>query len=333
MRFVSVAGRCAVAFVATLAIADVLVRLFFPDLDRLVPNFSAAYLGRTIARIGDERRLVVLGDSVLWGYRVRARESAASIIGAAGVPTVNLAFEGGSLPNTYALLRLMQRAGVRPRAVVFNVNLKEFNPADSAYATLYPAVETTAWPALTAAERSLLRRTQADSFESRASAWLSSVWALYALRGDVRGAVFGEADAATAVARHVNRLSGETSRAERLHAATADRFLGTYDLSALTGANVEVAYLRATAALLRRERIRGIAVLTPVNHELLHAFIDVPEYERQRRYVRAILERDGVRVVDYDRAFAAADFFDNDHLTAEGNRKLAAMLERHIRDL
>ena len=334
MRFISVTGRCAVAFIATLAIADGLVRVFFPNLDRLVPNFSAAYLDRTIARIGDGRRLVVLGDSVLWGYRVRARESAVSIIAAAGVPTVNLAFEGGSLPNTYAVLRLMQRAGVRPRAVLFNVNLKEFNPADSAYETLYPAVETSVWSALTPAERRLLHRTQSDSFEARASAWLSRVWALYALRNDLRGAVFGEADAATAVAQHVNRLSGEAARAERMHAPTEDRFLGTYDLSALTGANVEVAYLRATVALLRRERIPGIAVFTPVNHELLHAFIDVPEYERQRRYVRAVLERDGVRVVDYDRAFEAADFFDNDHLTAQGNRKLAVMLEQHVlRDL
>lgn len=332
MRFVSVAGRCAAAFVVTLAIADVLVRFLFPDLDRLAPTFSSAYLERAIARIGADR-LVVLGDSVMWGYRVRSRESAAAIIAAAGVPTVNLAFEGGSLPNTFAVLKLMERAGVRPRAVLFNVNLKEFNPADSAYGTLYPAVERSAWPELTAPQRRLLRRTQTDTFESRTGAWVSRVWALYALRDDLRGALFGEADAATAFARQVNRFSGETARAERRHAPAADRFLGTYDLSELTDANVEVAYLRATAALLRRERIPGIAVLTPVNHQLLHAYIDVPEYERQRRYVRAILERDGVRVVDYDRAFEAADFFDNDHLTAAGNRKFAARLAPHVRDL
>jgi hypothetical protein len=334
VRFVSVAGRCAAAFVATLAVADVLVRLYFPALDRFAPNFSAAYLNRTIAHIGTDQRLVVLGDSVLWGYRLPARESAASIIDAGGVPTVNLAFEGGSLPNTYAMLRLMQRAGVRPRAVLFNVNLKQFNPADSAYDTLYPAVETGAWPALSTPEQRLLRRTQSDSFEGRASAWLSRTWALYALRNDLREAVFGAADAATAVERGVNRLSGEAARGERLHVPAPDRFLGTYDLSALTDANVEVAYLRGTASLLRRQRIPAVALLTPVNHRLLHRFIDVPEYERQRRYVRAILEHNGVRVVDYDRAFAAADFLDNDHLTAQGNRKLAAMLKRTVlRDL
>lgn len=333
MRFVSVAARCAVAFLATLALADVLVRLFFPALDRLDPNFSAAYLNRAIARIGSDR-LVVLGDSVLWGYRLRASESAASIVGASGIPTVNLAFEGGSLPNTYAVLRLMQRAGVRPRAVLFNVNLKEFNPADSAYDRLSPAVETSVWPALSAGEQRLLRRTQSDAFEARATASLSRAWALFALRNDLRGALFGEADAVTAVRRTVNRLSGETARAERLHVPTPDRFLGTYDLSALTGANVEVAYLRATAALLRRERIPAVAVLTPVNHRLLHELIDVPAYEAQRRYLRAILEQQGVRVVDYDHAFAAADFFDNDHLTAPGNRKFAAMLRRGaLRDL
>ena len=334
MRFVSVAGRCAVAFIATLVLADALVRIFFPALERLDPNFSSAYLQRTIARIGGAHPVVVLGDSVLWGYRLRARESAASIIAAGGVPTVNLSFEGGSMPNTYAVLRLMERAGARPKAVLFNVNLKEFNPADSAYDTLYPGVESTAWSVLSPEEQKLLRRTRTDSFEARADAWLSRVWALYALRSDLRGAVFGEADAVTALKRTVNRMSGEASRAEALHAPTPERFVGTYDLSELTDANVEVRYLHATVALLQRERIRGIAILTPVNHRLLHDYVDVPEYERQRRYVRTILERGGVRVVDYDRAFAAADFLDNDHLTARGNRKLASMLERDaLRDL
>jgi hypothetical protein len=311
VRFISVVARCAAAFLATLVLADVLVRLFFPALDRLDPNFS-----------------------VLWGYRLRASESAASIIGAGGIPTVNLAFEGGNLPNTYAVLRLMERSGVRPRAVLFNVNLKVFNPADAAYDRLFPAVETSAWPALSAAEQRLLRRTRSDTFEARASASLSRAWALFGLRDDLRDTLFGGADAVTAVRDGVHRLSGETARAERLHVPAPDRFLGTYDLSALTDANVEVAYLRATAALLRRARIPAVAVLTPVNHRLLHDVVDVPAYGAQRRYLRAILERDGVRVLDYDGAFAAADFFDNDHLTASGNRKLAAMLRRQgLRDL
>jgi hypothetical protein len=330
VRFVSVAGRCAVAFIATLALADALVRLFFPALDRVEPNFSAAYLDRAIAHIGNGQRLVVLGDSVLWGYRVRSRESAVSIAATGGIPTVNLAFEGGSMPNTYAVLRLMQRAEVRPRAVLFNVNLKEFNPADSAYATLYPAVESGAWPVLSRAERRSLHRTASDSFEARAAGLVSRAWTLYALRNDLRGVVFGAADAVTAVENGVGRLSGETARAERLHVATPERFLGTYDLSPLNENNVEVAYLRATASLLRRERIPSVAILTPVNHRLLHDFIDVPEYEQQRAFVRKILEQNGVRVVDYDRAFAADDFFDNDHLTVQGNRKFAASLQRDI---
>ena len=39
-----------------------------------------------------------------------------------------------------------------------------------------------------------------------------------------------------------------------------------------------------------------------------------------------MLERAGIRVLDLDAAFRADEFIDNDHLTAEGNARLARLL-------
>lgn len=330
MRFVALLARAGLTFLLTLALIDVAVRAFFPPLPRLATNFSAAYLDRTIARI-TPRDDVVLGDSVLWGYRLPASASAVALLAKRGVPLVNLSFEGGSMANTYALLKLMELRRIRPHAVVFNVNVKEFNAADSAYRTLYPGVERAVWDALSPAQRGRLKPTQtAASFDGRADARLSGIWALYGMRSDVRELLFGQADAVTAVKAVVNELSGESARADAAHAPTPDRFLGTYDLAPLVDSNVEVAFLHDTVAQLDAMHLPALAILTPANHTLLHDYIDVPEYDAQLRYIGDILRRGGVRVANYDRAFPSSDFIDNDHLTAAGNAKLAQMLSRDL---
>ena len=329
MRFLALLARTGVTFLLTLALIDVAVRAFFPPLPRLATNFSAAYLDRTIERI-TPRDDVVLGDSVLWGYRLPASASAVSLLAKRGVPVVNLSFEGGSMANTYALLKLMELRHIQPHAVVFNVNVKEFNAADSAYRTLYPGVERAVWGTLSPAQRDRLKPTQTTSFDGRVDARLSGIWALYGMRSDVRELLFGQADAVTAVKSVVNDLSGETARADAAHAPTPDRFLGTYDLAPLTDANVEVAFLHDTVAQLNAMHLSALAILTPANHTLLHDYIDVPEYEAQLRYLGDILRRGGVRVVNYDRAFPSSDFLDNDHLTVAGNAKLAQQLARDL---
>ena len=81
-----------------------------------------------------------------------------------------------------------------------------------------------------------------------------------------------------------------------------------------------------TIALLARDHIPAIAILTPTNHTLLHEFIDVPEYEKNLAFTHKLLASGGVRVIDLDKAFKAAEFIDNDHLTAAGNQRLAGTL-------
>ena len=240
----------------------------------------------------------------------------------------NLSFEGGSPANTYAMLRLLEAKGVRPALVVFNVNQKEFNPADSAYQKLHPSLEALAAPLLTAEEAAELTPTvKRDRFEAALDDAISAHWQFYALRSDIREALFSNLDAAHALDDALQTLSGAKARTEAMHRPTPDRFEGTYDLSPLDAQNVSVRFLRKTAELLAQERIPAIAILTPTNHALLHEYIDAPEYAKNLAYVRTMLEGHGVLVIDLDREFKAAEFIDNDHLTAAGNQHLAEILQ------
>jgi len=315
--------------VFALALVDAVVRVAFPVLPRLEDNFSAAYLARIIQRGEPADRTVFLGDSVLWGYRLPADDAAPTLLAKRGFRISNLSFEGGSMVNTYALLRLLQAENVRPLAVVFNVNVKEFNSADSAYRTLYPGLETLAWTDLAPDERAMLVSTQKQTLDASIDRALSQVWALYGLRADLRELLFGHVDAVTALQDAIENASGKNARTDAAHIPTADRFEGTYDLSPLTQDNIEVIFLHKTIALLHAWGVPAIAILTPTNHTLLHDYIDVPEYQDQLAYLTHIL-RPSVRVLDYDRTFPAQQFLDNDHLTAAGNRRFAQMLAPYL---
>ena len=227
----------------------------------------------------------------------------------------------------------MQVRGVRPKAVVFNVNLKEFNPADSAYRTLYPAVEQTVWNDLSGDERAQLKRTRADTVDARIDAFFDRVWALYGLRVDIRERLFGAVDASTALVNAQHVLSGEAQREAQAHRPTAERFMATYDLEPIDASNTGVIFLRKALDLLRAERIPVLVILTPTNHGLLKESIDGPEYAANRSFLEHIARTGGAQVLDYDRAFAQAEFIDNDHLTAEGNTKLARLLAPALRRL
>jgi lysophospholipase L1-like esterase len=329
MRLLRALATTGLVFVVLLAALDVAVGAWFPRFERVSDNFSTAYLQREVARMAREPRAVVFaGDSVLWGYKLPASASAPALLARAGVPVRNLAFEGGSPANTYALLQLLLAAGVHPRAVVFNINQKEFSPADSAYRTLHPSLAALADPLLSPADRALLATPPAPkrAFEARLDAWIASVWHLYALRSDLREALFGEVDAAHALDGLVQRASGAQARSDAAHRPTPDRFEGTYDLSPLDAQNVSLHFLRETLALLAQQHIPAVAILTPTNHRLLHEFIDAPEYRRNLAYVRNVAESGGARVLDLDARFPAGEFIDNDHLNAAGNRRLADAL-------
>jgi lysophospholipase L1-like esterase len=330
MRFLVFVGKVAIAMVLALGLADLALRAFWPNDLRLDENFSAPLLTRIIARDDLQKRIVFLGDSALWGYGLDAQDAVPSLLAARGFPVENLSYEGGSIANTYALLRILLAHGVRPRMIVFNVNLKEFSPGDSAYRTLYPAVEQLAWPDLTPPERQRLDRKAKTTLDARFDRRIGSVWMLYGMRSDIREKIFGAADASTALDDRIHALSGEAQREARAHVPTADRFLGTYDLAPLDNENVEVFFLRRLCELVKIANLRAVAILTPTNHTLLHEYIDSPDYAAQLAYVTEMMENAGLTVLDDDRRFAAKDFLDNDHLTADGNVLWATQLAREL---
>jgi lysophospholipase L1-like esterase len=324
-------ARTIFAALLMLAIVDVSFRNAFPTLPRFAPDFSGPYLAREMRALVQRRPIVVLGDSALWGYGVSPQRSAVGILHASDARWTDLAFEGGSPANTYAMLRLLRAARVRPQAIVFNANLKEFASADPAYATLAPAVEEDASASLAAAERARLVSSQAQTFDARADRAIGRLWALYGMREDLRAALFGAPDAAHALLRALQSFDGTAARVARAAPLEPERFEGTYDLTPLGPANVSAYFLARAATLAVTFGVPCYAILTPTNHALLHTFIDSPEYEAQLRYERRILEASGVRVLDYDRTFAAADFIDNDHLTEAGNAALAERLAADVR--
>jgi hypothetical protein len=324
------AGRTAATALLAFFALNLAFSAFFPMFPRLEDNFSEAYLAREVRALAAIRPIVVLGDSVLWGYRLPVEQAAVTQLRRRDARWVNLAYEGGSAANTFAMLRVLQRAGVAPRALVFNVNLKEFNSADSAYDKLYPGVERLAWPALSADERAKLEPVTAQTPDARLDRAVEALWPLYAMRADLREAIFSNSDAGHALQGAFEAWNGTAARKAAAHRPTPDKFEGTYDLSPLDETNTGVFFLKRTAQAARAARVPAFAILTPANHRLLHDYIDVPEYRAQLRFVTRLLHAYGVRVLDYDRAFAPDEFLDNDHLTAAGNAHLARLLARDV---
>lgn len=184
-------AKVALSAIVVLALVDVLFVAAFPRLSRLNTDFSAAYLDRELSLLSGTHPITVPGDSALCGYGVAAHESAVALLARkTRKPWINLSYEGGSPANTYAMLRILQRYGVRPRAVVFNVNLKEFNPDDSAYQRLYPAVEALIWPTLAPAERDRLKAAVGKDIETHLTLGLESIWWMYGMREDLRETLF-----------------------------------------------------------------------------------------------------------------------------------------------
>ncbi len=319
---------CIPVALAVLAIVDAAVLAWHPHPARLPEQFSSAYLERYIDDGRDARPVVVLGDSVLWGYRLTAERTAASLLAraVAPVPVMNLSYEGGSSVNSYFMLRDVLARGVRPRLVVLGINSKETNPADSAYDRLQPALARSVEASIGTADARLLATPAPAGVAGVLGRAVERVWPLYRFRVDLREAFFGSDDASLAAKAAVAALTGSAALQAAAHRPTADKFLGTYDLAPLASKNVDAVYLRKLAALLASERIPTVAFLTPTNHRLLADYIDAPEYDAKLRALAAIPRARGIAVADFDRAIPAVDFFDNDHLTACGNERLAALL-------
>ncbi|HEY5257722.1 MAG TPA: hypothetical protein VIJ12_05020 [Candidatus Baltobacteraceae bacterium] len=316
-----------------LAIVDGGLWFWKPAPSRLPEQFSAAYLQRYVGELRGRRPIVFLGDSVLWGYRLPADDAAASLLRHRfpNQPIVNLSYEGGSSANTYFMLRYLLAGGVRPALVVFNVNSKETNSADSAYSRLHPSLEADVAPLLSASDRKLLTLQPPPTLALHLEYAVADVWQLYRYRTDLREALFGTDDAAGAARDWIQQLTGSANLQAQAHRPTPDKFLGTYDLAPLDRDNVDFTYLKRIAALLRAQRIPTVAFLTPTNHALLSDYIGVPEYGQKLQQLAEALREPNVTVFNWDRSMRTDEFLDNDHLTIEGNRRLATMLAPAMR--
>ncbi|MBV9278256.1 MAG: hypothetical protein JOZ97_08480 [Candidatus Eremiobacteraeota bacterium] len=318
-----------------LIMLDVGVRLWQPNPARMPELFSPAYLERISQELAAKRNLVlVLGDSVLWGYGVDANDAAMTVLRRdyGNADLVNLAFQGGSPENTYVLLRSLLDRGLHPRLVVFNVNLKEFNPADPSYRKLFPAVEDANRAKFDLDDRRLLQvNPQSRALSALLDQYVGRYWQLYHFRSDIKEAIFGKDDMARWLAARAEDLTGTAARRAAAHRPTPDRFIGSYDLTPLGPSNVAFQYLEKTFTLLKDHHVRAMAFFTPTNHKLLHEFIDTPEYDDNVTAIERLAARYGVPTLNLDRAVPPAEFIDNDHLTVQGNRRLAQLLAPRVR--
>jgi len=300
----------ALALLVLVLLENAVLAARMQHLPRLATDFSATYLDRELTALAHESpRTVFLGDSVLWGYRVEPEQTAIAQFEARGVRSENLAFKAANPATDYFLLQLLLQRGARPARVVLEINQQVFNPFDQSYRSLHPGILGLARPLLTAADVRRLRVAVENWPQARLESLASRLWLAYGMRSDVRETWI------------------ESPTSVPLPKLTSELFTMTYDQAPLRASNVGVVYLKKTAALLQSQRIPAVAFLTPVNHRLLHEFIDNPDYRANQTYLMRILREHGIRTLDLDAALPGGDFFDNDHLNEKGQADLARLLE------
>jgi hypothetical protein len=310
--------RSAAIVVFAVALIVLAQDVFIPPLlihqARMTTDFSPAYLAKKLQALAAASPAVVfLGDSAIWGYGLPPAETAIAILRERGCDCVNLSFKAGNAPNDYALVRLFAAYGVRPKLVVLEVNQRSLNSADQSYKSLHPAIAALAGPFFTPQDRDVLAQpAPRPDLRAQLDGALSNVWAIYAMRADLRAVVNGDVDALPK------------------KKMTADQFMGTYDLSPLDERNVGVLYLEKTIDELHQQGIPVVAFMTPTNHVLLHEYIDDPAYGANGDYLKNLLQKRGVRTIDLDRAFPTDEFIDNAHLTKQGQIRLADTLSSRI---
>lgn len=327
---------CVPVMFACLIVVDFALALWWhPHPTRLPEQFSAAYLKQYVDGGRGQAPIVVLGDSVLWGYKLPADQAAAAVVARrfGTTPFINLSYEGGSSANSYFMLRYVLAEGVRPRFVLVGINSKETNEADSAYNRLQPALERDVIPFLGADDRKRLALSSIGGVPGDLDEAVARFWRLYRFRTDIREQLFETDDASLALRDEVQRLTGSAALQDAAHRPTVDKFLGTYDLGPLTPNNVDAIYLAKLVALIRSNHIPAVAFLTPTNHRLLSEYIDAPEYDARLDILAGIVRHAGIRVLDLDESMKGSEFIDNDHLTEAGNEHLASLLLPVVRGL
>jgi hypothetical protein len=309
-KYLAFAAIILCAFLATITVQNVLIAACFPHLTRFTSDFSPTYLQRELKFIASQpSQTIFLGDSVLWGYLLPPDQSAISILSSRGCACRNLAFKGSSPPNYYALALLLQAYGVRPKGVVIEVDQKMLSPSYHAYRSVQPGVARLVEPLLPPGDRATLALLgmQPNPLLQALSDAVSSYSLMFAMRPDIRETFSG--------------ASGDVP-------ISIDFLKRTYDsaIAPLSEGNVGVRYLEKTIEAFHASGIPVLAFLTPMNHELMHGFLDKPSYRENDLFLRRVLGQRGAHVLDLDQAFPADVFMDDLHLTAQGQGRLASAL-------
>ncbi|PZR56353.1 MAG: hypothetical protein DLM50_08790 [Candidatus Meridianibacter frigidus] len=301
-------GLCTV--IVVIAFQNIIIDFFFPSLPRLTTDFSPMYLARELRAYARERGAAIFfGDSVLWGYRLESNDTALALLAREGCRCRNLAFKSGNPANDYLLSRLLLESHVNPGVVVLEINQAVLNQADSEYQTVHPAIWSLAHQYLTRRERLMLTPpVAADGRWANLERIASSVSLLYAMRSDLHAMLYGD-----------------VPPPPRLR-ITPELFEGTYDLSPLALSNVGVHFLVETAHALHQAGVPVLAFHTPVNHALLHSYIDNVQYRSNKTFLTHELLARGASVLDLDSAFPSNAFLDETHLTPGGQNRLARIL-------
>jgi hypothetical protein len=309
-RFSKCLAIAVLSAVATTALLDAAVATWFPRTSRLDTSFTPDDLRREISEIRNAKRgeTLFLGDSLLWGFQVAPDQTAVAVLAKRGCACRNLAYKHGSPPNYYALVRALQSAGVRPRALVVEVNRELFSSRTGGYRKLADSIGDVSAPYLTPEDRSALDIPR-ESARTRFDRALASVSLLYAKRVDIHIAVYGDTIAPF----------------------SADLIRRLYDLPPLDERNLSVRYLEKTLDLLHGAGTPVVAFLAPINHAAIDAQIDPVTYRRNTAFLVRMLASHGAQVVNLDSAFPKDAFLDEQHLTPQAHVRLASILGEALR--
>lgn len=310
-----------------LAAADALCALYRPAPVRLPEHFSSLYLDRYTEQFaGANRPIVVLGDSVLWGYGVAAHDGVVGHLRERfpGVPFANYAYEAEGPADVDFLLRYLFARDVRPRAVLLDLNTLAFNPFAKSYQKLGRALERKAPDLLEPFDADKIELSDdvaRPTLEQKFDAFMQDHWQLYGYRVDIHQFLFGDADAATALwnrwEAQLHKTVGEGGR---------PKYFGLYDLTPLSSQNISYVYAAHAFSMLKARHIPVVAFLPPVNHVLVAQYIASPAYDANLHRLQDLGMRYGIIVLNLDRLLGRASFLDNAHPNLKGNRQLADAL-------
>jgi len=312
----------ALVTLSLLAVTDVALHSWRGG-ERLPAHFSGLYLQRYAAHVVPGA-IVVLGDSELWGYGIAAADSPVQRLARAmpGERIANLAYEAQTPIDADFLLRYLLARDLRPRAVVVEINPASFNETTPSYDTLNAALADLSLPSLVESfDGGKLNAELAGGGEdvgTRMDLFVAQHWLLYGLRVDLHQALFGNADLATAVQQRIEPYLQPAARG-----AASAPFAAMYDLAPLDAGNVSYAYAEHLFAMLASHKIPALVLLPPVNHTLLHPYIDNALYVANLSRVERLARANGLSVLNLDAGIAATDFIDNTHLNAAGSARLA----------